>query len=205
MAGSPAQPAPAGHLQPLLHIGKWLLADFLSTFAFVILYAATHSIPVATGLAIAIGLGQVAVLHIRGTPIDLMQWMGLALVVVLGGATLLTGSPVLIMLKPTLIYAAIGAVMLRPGWMRRYAPPIASARAGDVLKAFGYLWAALFLATSAANLFLALYASPAVWLWFIGVFPLASKLGLVAAQYVVIRSVVRRRVRAVGGVAYSGP
>ena len=38
---------------------------------------------------------------------------------------LLTDDPRFVMLKPTLIYCIVGTVMLKPGWMTRYLPPIA--------------------------------------------------------------------------------
>ncbi len=54
-----------------------------------------------------------------------------------------------------MIYAAVGVVMLKPGWMTRYAPPIAQTYGADMMPVFGYVWAALMFATGAANLALA--------------------------------------------------
>ena len=111
-------PEPEGsRVHPLIHAGKWLAADLFSTLLFVGLYALTHSVYVATGLAIVAGLGQIAYLKMRRAPIDAMQWMSLGLVVVFGGASLMTHDPRFIMLKPTLIYTVIGAVMLKRGWI----------------------------------------------------------------------------------------
>jgi hypothetical protein len=101
------------------------------------------------------------------------------------------------MLKPTLIYLAVGAVMLRPGWMSRYIPPIATVHGVGVTIVFGYIWAALMFATAVANLAVASFASPTEWAWFIGVFPIASKIVLVMFQYIITRAIVRRRVRSV--------
>jgi intracellular septation protein A len=180
----------------LLHAAKWLVADLLSTLAFVGLYAATHNIYVAVAFAIALGLGQIAWQKSRGTPIDLMQWLSLFLVVVFGAAALVTRDPAFVMVKPSIIYTAIGLVMLRPGWMNRYFPPIARDNAADVITVFGFIWAALMFGTAAANLGLVFSASAATWAWFIAVFPIASKVGLVLIQYVVIRAIIRRRIRA---------
>ncbi|MGA3399904.1 MAG: septation protein IspZ [Acetobacteraceae bacterium] len=198
---APPDPAAANH--PLIHAGKFLLADLLSTLIFVALYAATHSIFTAAGLAIALGLGRIAYLTFRGMPIDAMQWLSLFLVVAFGGATLLTHNPVFVMLKPTMIYAAIGAVMLKRGWMNRYVPPIAHVHSAAVTTIFGYLWAALMFATGLANLAMALLASPAIWAWFVGVFPIASKIVLVTVQYVITRRIVRHRIRAAKELALS--
>jgi len=73
---------------PLLHAGKWLLADFFSTLVFVGLYAATKNIFVATGLAIAAGIGRIVWLKSRQASVDAMQWLSLFLVVAFGGATI---------------------------------------------------------------------------------------------------------------------
>ncbi len=55
-----------------------------------------------------------------------MTYASLALVVVLGGATLLTKDPRFVLAKPSIGHFAIGAIMLRKGWMLRYLPPIVS-------------------------------------------------------------------------------
>lgn len=201
--GTAKQPKSASPVHPLVHAGKFLLADLLSTLVFVALYAVTHSIFVAAGLAIALGLGRIAYLAVRRIPIDAMQWLSLVLVVVFGGATLITRNPVFVMLKPTLIYTAIGAVMLRPGWMIRYAPPVAQSYGSNVMTTFGYLWATLMFATGVANMVVALRADPVVWAWFVGVFPIASKVGMVIAQYLVTRRIVRRRIRVAKALAVS--
>jgi intracellular septation protein len=181
---------------PIVHAGKWLAADLFSTLMFVGLYAVTHSVYVATGLAIAAGVGQIAYLKVRRSPIDVMQWMSLGLVVVFGGASLFAHDPRFIMLKPTIIYAVIGAVMLKPGWMNRYQPPATLPWSRDVAAGFGYAWAGMMFATGALNLALVAHGDPKLWAWFIGVFPIASKLSLFGVQYLVTRVIVRTRMRA---------
>jgi intracellular septation protein len=183
-------------VHPIVHAGKWLLADLFSTLLFVGLYAATHSVYIATGVAIAAGVAQIAYLKYRRSPIDVMQWMSLGLVVVFGGASLITHDPRFVMLKPTLIYAALGAVMLKRGWITRYMPPAALPWARDVATAFGYVWAGLMFLTGALNIALVAHGDPKVWAWWIGVFPIASKLVLFAVQYAVTRAVVVSRKRA---------
>jgi intracellular septation protein len=183
-------------VHPIVHAGKWLAADLFSTLMFVGLYAVTHSVYVATGLAIAAGFVQIAWLNFRRQPIDVMQWMSLGLVVVFGGASLIAHDPRFIMLKPTLIYAVIGGVMLKPGWMNRYQPPAALPWSRDVAATFGYVWAGLMFLTGAANLALVIHGDPKLWAWFIGVVPIASKLMLFGVQYLVTQVIVRRRMHA---------
>lgn len=200
-----APPDTATSVHPLIRAAKWLAADLLSTLTFVALYAVTHSPLVAVGVAIAVGLGQIAYLAFRDIPIDAMQWLSLLLVVVFGGATLVTSNPLFIMLKPTIVYAAIGTVMLRRGWMNRYVPPLARAHGADVTTTFGYLWAALMFATGAVNLAVAMLASPTIWSWFVGIVPIASKIALLIVQYVVTRRIVRQRIRAAKALAVPAP
>jgi len=183
-------------VHPIVHAGKWLAADLFSTLMFVGLYALTHSIYVATGLGIAAGVAQVAYLKYRRAPIDLMQWLSLGLVVVFGGASLVTRDPRFIMLKPTLIYAAIGAVMLKRGWMTRYMPPISLVWARGLGEAFGYVWAGMMFLTAALNVALVAHGDLRLWVWWLGVFPIASKMALIVVQYATMRLVIRARIRA---------
>jgi intracellular septation protein len=187
-------------VHPLIHAGKWLAADLFSTWLFVALYAVTHSIYAATGLGIAAGVAQIGYLKFRRAPIDAIQWMSLGLVVVFGGASLLTHNPRFVMFKPTLIYAVVGAVMLKRGWMTRYVPPVGLAWARDVIDLFGYVWAGMMFATGALNLVLVAHGDTKTWAWFIGVFPIASKFTLMAVQYLAIRFIVIRRMRAAGAL-----
>ena len=69
---------------------RQLFLDFLSTIVFVALYSWTGSRALSIGLAIAVGVGQFVVAKLRGRPIDAMQWLALGLVVVFGGASLIT-------------------------------------------------------------------------------------------------------------------
>lgn len=193
MSDSSVSAAASPH--PLLQVGRGLASDLLSTLVFAGLYAATHSIYLSVGLGIAASIVQIGFLRLRGRPIDLMQWLSLFLVVVFGSATLLAHDPSFVMVKPSLIYAAVGIVMLKRGWMNRYVPPVAREHSADVNLVFGYVWAGLMFATAAANLGLVWFAGPAAWTWFIAVFPITSKVVLVAIQYLTTRSIVRRRIR----------
>lgn len=187
--------APDNPTHPLLRAAQWLVSDLLSTLAFAALYAVTHNVFIAVGCGIALGLGQIVREIRRGTRVGTMQWLSLLLVIGFGGATLLTRDPTFVMVKPTLVYGIIGAVMLKPGWMNRYMPPIVHDHAADVTTRFGYAWAALMFATGAANLEMAMLASHAAWAWFIATVPIASKATLLLVQYAVTRRVVRVRIR----------
>lgn len=166
--------------------------DFLPTIGFAILAAMHVDVPVATALAIAVGLVQLLVVKALGREIALLQWAGMGLAVVFGAASILTKDPRFVMAKPTIIYFAIGAVMLKRGWMIRYLPPIAQGMAEDLVIGWGYAWSGLMFATGLANAVVALRFT-AAWPAFIAVVPLASKLILFAAQYASLRAVIRAR------------
>lgn len=174
-----------------------LLSDFLSAIVFLAIYGLSDSITLATSLAIATGLGQIAVMKLRGSPIEAMQWLALGLVVVLGAATLVTQDSRFIMVKPTIVHWGIGAVMLRHGWMTRYLPPIARDNLPpSVMVAAGYGWAALMILLGAINLFVALTMSFAAWAWFITFGAVGAKVVAFLVQYWVFRSIVRGKLRA---------
>ena len=174
-----------------------LALDMLSTILFAVLMAATHDVYLSTGAAIAMGALQAAWQKARGKPVAGMQWASLGLVTVMGGASLLTGDPRFVMIKPTVIYLTVGAVMMRRGWMARYMPPSAKDYLPpSLITAWGYVWAALMFATAAANLVVALTLGVKAWTVFLAFFPLASKLGLFAVHYLSFRFIAIRNHRA---------
>jgi intracellular septation protein len=125
-----------------------------------------------------------------------MQWMSLFLVLAAGTATLLTNDPRFVMIKPTLIYAIIGIVMLKRGWIVRYLPPVAVETVPDIAVIFGYLWSALMFASAALNLVLALKFDPVTWAEIMPAYGIISKLVLFAIGFATMRLIGGRRRRA---------
>lgn len=181
-------------MQNFMYAFRPLLSDFLSTIVFVVL-TAVLKLDVRTAVLIASGVGvaQVLIQVVRRKPVPLLQWAGLGLVLVFGAASFLTNDPRFVMVKPSIIYVAIGIVMLKPGWMLRYMPPIARGHGDRVMTVFGFVWAGLMLATAAANAVIAI-AFTHLWAGFIAVVPTVSKLALFAIQYATVRTVVRRKI-----------
>lgn len=176
---------------------RQLFLDFLSAIVFLILYAATDNLWLATGVAVAVSIAQIVIAKLRGETVDAMQWLVLFLVVVLGGATLIANDSRFIMLKPSLTHSAVAIVMLRPGWMARYMPPIALENLSRrFVVAAGYCWAALMLTMALANLVVAMNFSFQVWSWFVAVGLLGGKILGVVVQYMIGRILVGRRIRA---------
>ena len=82
-----------------------------------------------------------------------IDWAGRRVTLVIGSgtATLLTAESRFVLVKPSIIYAIVGAAMLRRGWMNRYLPPIRLAIIPDIAVIVGYCWAALMFATAGAQ------------------------------------------------------
>ena len=99
-------------------------ADFFST----ILFSRSISPPTTCCWRRALRLParsrQVIYARVKGKQLGYMTWASLALVIVLGSATLLTHDPRFVLAKPAIGHFAIGAIMLKRGWMLRYMPPI---------------------------------------------------------------------------------
>src|SRR5512146_989541 len=177
-------------MRGLIYALRPLAWDFLSTILFAVLMAMHMDVRVAAALAWGAGLAQVLVMKLMRRPIPHLQWAGLGLALVFGAASMVTKDPRFVMVKPTLIYLAVAAVMLKRGWMLRYIPPIASGHADEMMIRWGYIWSAMMFVTGVANLVVAVWFT-AWWPAFLATFPMASKLGLFAIQYVLVRRHVR--------------
>jgi intracellular septation protein len=164
-----------------------LLLDLASTFVFlgVVLITGKPTLAIIAGMAF--GAAQIGWEFLRKRPIGTMQWLSLMLVMGFGGISLFTGDPRFVMIKPSLIYGIVGVVMLKPGWMNRYLPPIALAVVPDVAVVFGYVWAGLMFFSAALNLVLALNLSPVVWSEAMSIYGTGSKIALFFIQYATLR------------------
>ena len=175
---------------------RQLFEDLLATILFLVVYILSGDIFVATGIAIAAGVVQISYLKAKGRTIDMMQWGSLALVIVLGGATIATRDGRFIMIKPTIVHFAIAAIMPRRGWMGRYLPRIASDNLPEpVVVGAGYAWAALMVALGLTNLVIAWAFDEHVWVWFISVGAVGAKVVFALGQLLLFRYLVRRRLR----------
>ena len=98
------------------------------------------------------------------------------------------------MVKPSIIHWAIGAIMLRHGWMTRYLPPIARDNLPHSVTIYaGYAWAGLMLVLGAINLVVATTMSVQAWAWFITFGAVGAKVAAFLAQYWAFRSIIRRK------------
>jgi intracellular septation protein len=173
-----------------------LASDFLSAIIFLVIYLVTDNVVLATSVAIAGAIAQVAYARIKDKELNYMTYASLAVVVVLGCLTLLTHDPRFILAKPAIAHFAIGAVMLKRGWMLRYMPPIVVENAPEYVTRAGYAWAALMFVLGTGTMAVASTGDLKLWAFYISVVAGGAKVLAFAIQYVVLRLVVTSRVRA---------
>src|SRR3981189_631369 len=170
--------------------------DFLSAIVFLTLYLTTGNMVLATSVAIAGAVAQVVSSRVRGQPLNFMTYASLALVIVLGSATLLTNDPRFVLAKPSIAHFAIGAIMLKRGWMLRYVPPIVSDTIPEYVTIAGYAWAALMFPLCAGPIAGASTRSLKPWALYVSVVLIGAKLTASPVKYVALRVLLTSRIRA---------
>jgi intracellular septation protein len=173
-----------------------LATDFFSTIVFLVVYIATGNIVLATAVAIGGAVAQVVYSRAKGKELGFMTWASLGLVIVLGTATILTSDPRFVLAKPAIAHFAVGAVMLRRGWMLRYVPPLVSETIPEYVTIAGFAWAALMFALGAGTIAIAMTGDLKLWTLYVSVVALGAKIAAFAIQYIVFRVAVTSRIRA---------
>jgi intracellular septation protein len=125
----------------------------------------------ATVVVIVATLAQVAWLKARGHKVDLMLWISLSLVVVLGGLTVWLHSETFIKWKPSALYWSMGLAL----WVSQlvFRKNLLRALLGEQLKLptpvwqrLNVAWIAFFAAMGLLNLWVAYNFSTAAWVNF---------------------------------------
>jgi intracellular septation protein len=173
-----------------------LASDFFSTILFLVLYWIIGDIVLATGIAIAGAVAQVVYGRVRGQPPGYMTYASMVLVIVLGSATLLTHDPRFVLAKPSIAHFAIGAIMLKRGWMLRYVPPVVSKIIPEYVSGAGYAWAALMFALGAGVIAAAATGDIRLWTIYVTVVAFGAKLVAFGVQFAVFYLVISSRMRA---------
>ncbi len=170
--------------------------DFLSTIVFLVIYLTTDNVMLATSVAIAGAIAQVIYSRVKGQSLSFMTWASLALVIVLGGATLLTHDPRFVLAKPAIGHFAVGAIMLKRGWLLRYMPAIVTDTIPEYVTLAGYAWAALMFALGAGTIGIAMTGDIKLWTFYVSVVLIGAKVVAFALQYVAFRLLITSRLRA---------
>jgi intracellular septation protein len=85
-------------------------ADYFPLLLFFVAFK-WQGIWVATAVAIAASILQIAWFHFQRGKVSAVHWVSLAIIVVFGGATLVLRDETFIKWKPTVLYLAFGAIL----------------------------------------------------------------------------------------------
>ncbi len=147
-----------------------LLFDFLPILLFFIAYKLAD-IYVATGVLIVATLAQVGWIWLRQHQVEKMPLFTAALVLALGGATLILHDPVFVKWKPTVVNWLFAAVFLGSRFIGR--KTLLERMVGGQLELpapvwvkLTLAWAGFFLVMGAANLYVAFTFSENTWVNF---------------------------------------
>ncbi|HEY3486522.1 MAG TPA: septation protein A [Gammaproteobacteria bacterium] len=147
-----------------------LLYDFFPIILFFIAYK-THDLFVATGVAIIASILQVGFYWWKHRRFERMHLVSTALIIVLGGLTLLLRNNVFIMWKPTVVNWLFALAFAGSHFIGRK-PMIAHMLdqqiqlPPDAWRKLNLGWIAFFIIAGAANLFVAFNFSENVWVNF---------------------------------------
>ncbi|MDR2032191.1 MAG: septation protein A [Azoarcus sp.] len=126
---------------------------------------------IATATAIVATVLQIAAVWLKTRKVGSMLWISLALIGVLGGATLFFRDPAFIKWKPTVLYWLFGAALIgsnlffRRNLIRNMLE--AQIRLPDpVWRRLNWSWALFFVALGLLNLYVAYGFEPTIWVNF---------------------------------------
>ncbi len=163
-----------------------LLSDLLPVILFFVAFKVAD-IYVATGVAIAASVLQIAYFKIRGRPIEGMQWASLAIIVVFGGMTLLFHDETFIKWKPTVLYGGFCVALLvsRYAFGRNLIQAMMAKQItlpAPVWDRLNLAWAAFFLGLGVLNIWVAYNFPTDTWVNFKLFGSMGLTLGFVFAQ-----------------------
>lgn len=147
-----------------------LLLDFLP----IVLFFATFKvwgIYAATGVAIASTVAQIGYLRFKHGKVEAMQWLSLGVIVLFGGATLLSQSETFIKWKPTALYWLMGSALLL-GQLIFKKNLLKSLMGGQLdlpdaaWRTLNWSWIIFFAAMGMANLWVAYHFDTDTWVNF---------------------------------------
>ena len=147
-----------------------LITDFLPVIAFFAAYK-IWGMYVATGVFIAASLLHIAWNRYFHGKVETLQWITLGLVLVFGGATLLLHDPLYFKWKPTVVnwlfaaaFLGSGLLMERSILQRMMDQAITLPR--SVWHRLNLAWVVFFIASGAANIYVAYHYAEETWVNF---------------------------------------
>lgn len=172
-----------------------LLIDFFPIILFFVAFK-FWGIYVATGVAIAATVLQIAYLRYKHGKVEAMQWVSLGVIVVFGGATLLAHSDTFIKWKPTVLYWLMGGALLVGQWVfhRNLIKSLMGAQMElpePAWSALNWAWSGFFVAMGFLNLWVAFNFDTDTWVNFKLFGGLGLMLAFVLAQTVFLSRYVK--------------
>jgi intracellular septation protein len=166
-----------------------LLLDFFPIILFFLAFK-VWDIYVATGVAIAATIAQIAWLWYSKGKVEPMQWLSLGIIVLFGGATMVLHDPTFIKWKPSILYWSFsvillfGQVVLKRNFLK-------SAMGSQLelpepaWRMLTWSWIGFLALMGAANLWVAMRYSEATWVNFkvFGIFGMLGVFVLLQAFY----------------------
>lgn len=130
-----------------------------------------YDIFIATAVAIVAAIVQIGWLWFRRRQVDKMMWINLAIIVVFGGATLISQDETFIKWKPTVLYWLIATVLLLSNLVFRKNLIQAMLEKQIVVPSFVWSrlnlsWVSFFLTMGCINLYVAFSFSVDTWVTF---------------------------------------
>ncbi|HTR58029.1 MAG TPA: septation protein A [Casimicrobiaceae bacterium] len=146
-----------------------LLADYFPLLLFFVAFKLAD-IYVATAVAIAASVAQIAYFRWRRGRVEVVHWLSLVIIATFGGATLLLHDETFIKWKPTVLYWLFGSI-LAVGRLAFGKNLIASllkdlTLPDAVWARITWSWVAFFAVMGAANLYIAFHFSTDTWVNF---------------------------------------
>lgn len=146
------------------------LIDFFPILLFFVAFK-VWGVYVATGVAIAATIAQIIYLRIKNGKVEPMQWISLGLIVVFGGATLISHNDTFIKWKPTVLYWLMAAALLGSQWLmgKNLIQKLMSAQVQlpqPVWDKLNYSWAIFFVLMGALNIWVAHQFDLDTWVTF---------------------------------------
>jgi hypothetical protein len=100
-----------------------------------------------------------------------------------------------VLAKPSIAHFAIGAIMLKRGWMLRYVPPLVMETIPEYVTMAGFAWAALMFALGFGTIAIAATGDLRLWTIYVSVVSLGAKILAFTLQYVLFRMLIGHRLR----------
>ena len=145
-----------------------VLADYFPLVLFFVAFKSS-GIWVATAVAIAASVVQIAWFHFKGT-VSAVHWLSLAIIVVFGGATLLLRDETFIKWKPTVLYLAFAGILAagKLVWRRDLIAVIMKdiALPAPIWTRLTWSWVTFFGAMALANWYIAFHFPTETWVDF---------------------------------------